>query len=45
METGSRAATLRDVRDMCDLYEVTDPERERMSRLAAEGKQWGWAVA
>lgn len=43
METGSRAATLRDVRDLCDLYDVTDPaERERMSRLAAEGKQQGW---
>jgi hypothetical protein len=43
METGSRAATLRDVRDLCDLYEVTDPaERERMSRLASEGKQQGW---
>lgn len=43
METGSRAATLRDIRDLCDLYDVTDPaERERMSRLAAEGKQQGW---
>jgi transcriptional regulator with XRE-family HTH domain len=43
IETGSRAATLRDVRDMCDLYEVNDPaERERMSRLATEGKQRGW---
>jgi transcriptional regulator with XRE-family HTH domain len=43
METGSRAATLRDVRDLCDLYEVTDPaERERLSKLATEGKQQGW---
>ncbi len=43
METGSRAATLRDVRDLCALYEVTDPaQRERLSRLAAEGKQQGW---
>ena len=43
METGSRAATLRDVRDLCDLYEVTEPaERVRMSRLATEGKQQGW---
>ena len=43
IETGARAATLRDVRDMCDLYEVSDPaERERMSRLATEGKQRGW---
>jgi hypothetical protein len=43
METGSRAATLRDVRDLCDLYEVTDPaERDRLARLATEGKQQGW---
>jgi hypothetical protein len=43
METGSRAATLRDVRDLCDLYEVTDPaERERLAKLATEGKQQGW---
>jgi hypothetical protein len=43
METGSRAATLRDLRDLCDLYDVTDPdERERMQRLATEGKEPGW---
>jgi transcriptional regulator with XRE-family HTH domain len=43
METGQRGATARDVRDLCDLYEVTDPdERARMARLAAEGKQQGW---
>jgi transcriptional regulator with XRE-family HTH domain len=43
METGHRGATARDIRDLCNLYEVTDPaERSRMSRLAAEGKQQGW---
>ena len=43
METGQRGATARDVRDLCDLYEVTDPaERARLTRLAAEGKQQGW---
>jgi transcriptional regulator with XRE-family HTH domain len=43
METGQRGATARDVRDLCELYEVTDPEeRARMTRLAAEGKQQGW---
>ena len=43
METGSRAATLRDVRDLCDLYEVTDQaERERMAKLATAGKEQGW---
>jgi transcriptional regulator with XRE-family HTH domain len=43
METGQRGATARDVRDLCDLYGVTDPEeRARITRLAAEGKQQGW---
>lgn len=43
METGQRGATARDIRDLCDIYEVTDPaERERLARLAAEGKQQGW---
>jgi transcriptional regulator with XRE-family HTH domain len=43
METGSRVATLRDIRDLCEFYGVTDQaERERMQRLATEGKQQGW---
>lgn len=43
METGQRGATLRDVRDLCDIYGVTDPaQREHMARLATEGKQQGW---
>lgn len=43
METGQRGATARDIRDLCELYSVTDPEeRARMTRLAAEGKQQGW---
>jgi hypothetical protein len=43
METGSRAATLRDVRDLCDLYGVTDPaEQDRLMDLAREAKQVGW---
>jgi transcriptional regulator with XRE-family HTH domain len=43
METGQRGATLRDVRDLCDLYGVTDEaQRESMMELAAEGKQPGW---
>lgn len=38
METG-QGATARDVRDLCDLYEVADPaERDRMMTLAREGK-------
>ena len=43
METGQRGATARDIRDLCDLYEVTDPvERERLTKLARDGKQQGW---
>jgi len=43
METGHRGATLRDVRDLCDLYGVDEPaERERLMTLAREGKQQGW---
>jgi transcriptional regulator with XRE-family HTH domain len=43
METGQRGATARDIRDLCDLYQVTDPaERERLATLAAEGKKQGW---
>jgi transcriptional regulator with XRE-family HTH domain len=43
METGQRGATLRDIRDLCDLYSVTDAEeRERLMDLAREGKVPGW---
>lgn len=43
METGQRGATARDIRDLCDLYGVTEPEeRARLASLAAEGKQQGW---
>jgi transcriptional regulator with XRE-family HTH domain len=43
METGHGIATPRDIRDLCDLYDVTNPaERDRMNRLALEGKREGW---
>ena len=43
METGQRGATARDIRDLCDLYEITDPaERERLTRLAVQSRQHGW---
>jgi len=39
METGQGSATARDVRDLCNLYDVTDEaERDRMMTLAREGK-------
>jgi transcriptional regulator with XRE-family HTH domain len=43
METGHRGATPRDVRDLCQLYGVTEQaERDRLMTLAREGKQQGW---
>lgn len=43
IETGQRGATARDVRDLCDLYGVGDQvERDRLMKLAREGKQQGW---
>ena len=43
METGQRGATPRDVRDLCELYGVSDAgERDRLMVLAREGRQQGW---
>jgi len=43
METGHGVATPRDIRDLCDLYEVADQaERERMMTLARESKRRAW---
>jgi hypothetical protein len=43
IETGQSGAGPRDIRDLCVLYEVTDPaEREHLMALAREGKQRGW---
>jgi transcriptional regulator with XRE-family HTH domain len=43
METGQGGATARDVRDLCDLYEVTDEaRRDQMMTLAREGKRRAW---
>jgi transcriptional regulator with XRE-family HTH domain len=43
METGHRGATLRDVRDLCELYGVTDEAQvDHMMALVREGKQQAW---
>jgi transcriptional regulator with XRE-family HTH domain len=43
METGHGAATPRDIRDLCNLYAVTDQaERDRMMSLARQSKQQAW---
>jgi transcriptional regulator with XRE-family HTH domain len=43
METGQRGATARDIRDLCQIYGVTDPAQvSQLTRLAAAGKRQGW---
>ena len=43
METGQRGATLRDVRDLCELYGVTDKAQvDHLMGLVREGKQQAW---
>ncbi len=43
METGHGAASRRDIRDLCDLFGVTDEsERDHLMELAREGRQAGW---
>jgi transcriptional regulator with XRE-family HTH domain len=43
METGHGIATPRDIRDLCDLYDVTEEtQRDRMMTLAREGKRRAW---
>jgi transcriptional regulator with XRE-family HTH domain len=42
METGRRGATLRDVRDLCRIYGVTDQVKDRLMDLARGGKEQGW---
>jgi transcriptional regulator with XRE-family HTH domain len=42
LETGQRGASGRDIRDLCDLYEVDDEQRQHLLELASEGKQRAW---
>lgn len=43
LETGRAGTSPRDIRDLCDLYQITDAaERERLMTLAREGKQRAW---
>lgn len=39
LENGFRGISARDIRDLCDLYEVRGARREELIELAAEGKQ------
>jgi transcriptional regulator with XRE-family HTH domain len=43
METGHGVATPRDIRDLCNLYEVTDrAERDRLMTLARQSREQAW---
>jgi hypothetical protein len=42
LETGQRGASARDIRDLCNLYDVAAEQRQLLADLAAEGKQQGW---
>lgn len=43
MESGFRSGTIRDVRDLCALYGITEgPQRDHLMNLARESKQQGW---
>jgi transcriptional regulator with XRE-family HTH domain len=42
LETGSRRPSLRDVRDLCTLYDVDDPTSAGLMRLARQAREQGW---
>jgi transcriptional regulator with XRE-family HTH domain len=42
IETGERRASLRDVRDLCNLYEVTAADTTRLMDLARQARESGW---
>src|SRR3984885_7024370 len=41
-ETGARRATLRDVRDLCQLYGIDAETSAELMKLAREARQSGW---
>jgi transcriptional regulator with XRE-family HTH domain len=42
METGQRGASARDIRDLARLYDLDEGQRQRLTEMAAEGKQRAW---
>lgn len=42
METGHRSVTLRDIRDLCGIFDVSLAERDRLVALAKQAKEQGW---
>ena len=41
-ETGARRPTLRDVRDLCEIYHVDPDTSEELMRLARQAREHGW---
>ena len=44
-ETGARRPTLRDVRDLCQIYEVDDETSAELMKLARQAREPGWWMA
>jgi transcriptional regulator with XRE-family HTH domain len=42
LETGQRGASARDIRDLCDLYQVDGEHRRHLLELASQGRQRTW---
>jgi transcriptional regulator with XRE-family HTH domain len=43
LETGQRGVSARDIRDLCDLYQVADPvQRDHLNALARQGRGPAW---
>lgn len=42
LENGRRGVSAKDIKDLCDLYDVQGDERHLLIELAAEGKQRAW---
>lgn len=42
IETGARRASLRDVQDLCGIYEVSKQETEELIRLASQAREPSW---
>jgi len=42
IETGKRRASLRDVRDLCQLYKVSQQETVQLMNLARQAREAGW---
>jgi transcriptional regulator with XRE-family HTH domain len=42
LETGHRGASARDIRDLCNLYDVDGEQRQHLLELANKGKRQAW---